>query len=112
LVSFLPLNLTDPDSLETVISHIDYTMQYGEDEEPKEVGLINLFQASLQPLWLCYSPMTWMRVTSRTWNKNLLMSDHIESSTLVARSLCKGFVVMGHAPTPTYISYLVLCDRL
>ena len=25
------------DSLETVVSHIDYTMQYGEDEEPKEV---------------------------------------------------------------------------
>ncbi|KAF9462573.1 GPN-loop GTPase [Collybia nuda] len=36
LVSFLPLNLSDPDSLETVVSHIDYTMQYGEDEEPKE----------------------------------------------------------------------------
>lgn len=36
LVSFLPLDLTNPDSLETVISHIDYTIQYGEDEEPKE----------------------------------------------------------------------------
>ncbi|PPR06581.1 hypothetical protein CVT24_001762 [Panaeolus cyanescens] len=36
LVSFLPLDLTNPDSLETVISHIDYAMQYGEDEEPKE----------------------------------------------------------------------------
>ncbi|KAJ7179925.1 GPN-loop GTPase [Mycena crocata] len=36
LVTFLPLDLTSPDSLETVISHIDYTMQYGEDEEPKE----------------------------------------------------------------------------
>jgi hypothetical protein len=36
LVSFLPLDLTSPDSLETVISHIDFTMQYGEDEEPKE----------------------------------------------------------------------------
>ncbi|KAF8627206.1 hypothetical protein AX15_004522 [Amanita polypyramis BW_CC] len=36
LVSFLPLDLTSTDSLETVISHIDYTMQYGEDEEPKE----------------------------------------------------------------------------
>ncbi|TFK75981.1 hypothetical protein BDN72DRAFT_831418 [Pluteus cervinus] len=36
LVSFLPLDLRSPDSLETVISHIDYTMQYGEDEEPKE----------------------------------------------------------------------------
>lgn len=37
LVSFLPLDLTVPDSIETVLSHIDYTMQYGEDEEPKEV---------------------------------------------------------------------------
>jgi len=36
LVSFLPLDLSDTDSLETVISHIDYTIQYGEDEEPKE----------------------------------------------------------------------------
>jgi hypothetical protein len=36
LVSFLPLDLSNPDSLETVISHIDYTMQYGEDEEPRE----------------------------------------------------------------------------
>ncbi|KAF5388302.1 hypothetical protein D9615_000349 [Tricholomella constricta] len=36
LVSFLPLDLTNSDSLETVISHVDYTMQYGEDEEPKE----------------------------------------------------------------------------
>ena len=39
LVSFLPLNLASTDSLETVISHIDYAMQYGEDEEPKEVSL-------------------------------------------------------------------------
>ena len=38
LVSFLPLDLTSPDSIEMVLSHIDYTMQYGEDEEPKEVG--------------------------------------------------------------------------
>ncbi|KAH9844068.1 GPN-loop GTPase [Rhodofomes roseus] len=36
LVSFMPLDLTNPDSIETVLSHIDYTMQYGEDEEPKE----------------------------------------------------------------------------
>lgn len=42
LVSFLPLDLTKPDSLETVVSHIDYTMQYGEDEEPKEVRSISL----------------------------------------------------------------------
>ncbi|KAA1466186.1 ATP-binding protein Fet5 [Dentipellis sp. KUC8613] len=36
LVSFLPLDLTNPDSIETVLSNIDFTMQYGEDEEPKE----------------------------------------------------------------------------
>jgi len=36
LVSFLPLDLTSTDSLETVVSHIDFVMQYGEDEEPKE----------------------------------------------------------------------------
>lgn len=36
LVSFLPLNLSSTDSLETVISHIDFVMQYGEDEEPRE----------------------------------------------------------------------------
>jgi len=36
LVSFLPLDLTSTDSLEAVLSHIDYAMQYGEDEEPVE----------------------------------------------------------------------------
>jgi hypothetical protein len=39
-VSFLPLDLTDPDSIENVLSHIDFTMQYGEDEEPREVGFL------------------------------------------------------------------------
>jgi hypothetical protein len=38
LVTFLPLDLTNPNSIENVLSHIDYSMQYGEDEEPKEVG--------------------------------------------------------------------------
>lgn len=36
LVTFLPLDLTDPNSVKNVLSHIDLTMQYGEDEEPKE----------------------------------------------------------------------------
>ncbi|ELU41748.1 ATP(GTP)-binding protein Fet5 [Rhizoctonia solani AG-1 IA] len=36
LVSFLPLNLSSTRSLDAVLSHIDYTMQYGEDEEPRE----------------------------------------------------------------------------
>ena len=39
LVSFLPLDLSSTESLEVVVSHIDFTMQYGEDEEPKEVRL-------------------------------------------------------------------------
>ena len=54
-MSFLPLDLTNPDSLETVVSHIDFTMQYGEDEEPKEVfrtphsGAYPLLIVSVQP---------------------------------------------------------------
>jgi len=36
LVQFLPLDLTNTDSLETVLSHIDHVVQFGEDEEPKE----------------------------------------------------------------------------
>jgi hypothetical protein len=35
IVSFLPLDITNEDSLTAVLSHIDHTMQYGEDEEPK-----------------------------------------------------------------------------
>jgi hypothetical protein len=38
LVSFHPLDLTSTESLEAILSHIDYSIQYGEDEEPKEVG--------------------------------------------------------------------------
>ncbi|KAI0285061.1 ATP-binding protein Fet5 [Russula aff. rugulosa BPL654] len=36
LVTFLPLDLTNPNSIQNVLGHIDYAMQYGEDEEPKE----------------------------------------------------------------------------
>jgi predicted transglutaminase-like cysteine proteinase len=35
IVSFLPLDVQDEDSVNTVLSHIDNMMQYGEDEEPK-----------------------------------------------------------------------------
>lgn len=35
LVSFLPLDVTQEDSVGAVLSHIDNAMQYGEDEEPK-----------------------------------------------------------------------------
>ena len=42
-MTFLPLDLTDPNSVKNVLSHIDLTMQYGEDEEPKEVGASLVF---------------------------------------------------------------------
>ena len=34
MVSFLPLDITDEDSISLVLSHIDHTIQYGEAEEP------------------------------------------------------------------------------
>ncbi len=53
-MSFLPLDLTDPESIETVISHIDFTMQYGEAEEPKEVRYFKFINN--EPLRLtCFS---------------------------------------------------------
>ncbi|KAL7314762.1 hypothetical protein PS15m_006291 [Mucor circinelloides] len=36
MVRFIPLNITDEDSVEYVLSHVDNSMQYGEDLEPKE----------------------------------------------------------------------------
>lgn len=34
-MSFLPLDVQDEDSVNTILSHIDNMMQYGEDEEPR-----------------------------------------------------------------------------
>ncbi|KAH8926883.1 GPN-loop GTPase 3 like protein [Atractiella rhizophila] len=36
MVNFLPLDASDEDSMELVLSHIDNVLQYGEHEEPKE----------------------------------------------------------------------------
>ncbi|CAG8476197.1 22955_t:CDS:2 [Gigaspora rosea] len=36
MVSFLPLNINDEDSITAVISHVDNALQFGEDQEPKE----------------------------------------------------------------------------
>jgi GTPase SAR1 family protein len=36
MVEFLPLNVTNEDSIATVLQHIDHAIQYGEDLEPKE----------------------------------------------------------------------------
>ncbi|KAJ3034096.1 ATP binding protein [Rhizophlyctis rosea] len=36
MVSFIPLNIKDEDSISLVLAHIDNAIQYGEDVEPKE----------------------------------------------------------------------------
>ncbi|CAG8521878.1 9782_t:CDS:10 [Diversispora eburnea] len=36
MVSFIPLNINNEDSITAVLSHIDNAIQYGEDQEPKE----------------------------------------------------------------------------
>ena len=36
MVQFLPLDVTDEESIGVVLSHIDNAIQYGEHEEPKE----------------------------------------------------------------------------
>ncbi|KAJ1558483.1 GPN-loop GTPase 3 [Nowakowskiella sp. JEL0078] len=38
LVNFLPLNIKDEESIELILSHIDNSIQYGEDIEPKELN--------------------------------------------------------------------------
>mmetsp|Transcript_22029 Transcript_22029/g.39069 ORF Transcript_22029/g.39069 Transcript_22029/m.39069 type:complete len:272 (+) Transcript_22029:18-833(+) len=37
LTSYLPLDLTEKESLEVVLAHIDHAMQYGEGLEPKDI---------------------------------------------------------------------------
>lgn len=36
MVTFLPLDITDEESVELILSHVDNAIQYGEDLEPKE----------------------------------------------------------------------------
>jgi len=36
MVTFLPLNISDEDSISVLLQQVDNAMQYGEDEEPKE----------------------------------------------------------------------------
>ena len=36
MVAFLPLNVTDEDSITAILSHVDNAIQFGEDQEPKE----------------------------------------------------------------------------
>lgn len=37
LVSFVPLNIKEEESIELVLAHVDHAIQYGEDMEPKEL---------------------------------------------------------------------------
>lgn len=36
MVTFVPLNINDEDSISICLQQVDNAMQYGEDEEPKE----------------------------------------------------------------------------
>ena len=54
-MTFLPLDLTNPNSIQNVLSHIDHAMQYGEDEEPKEVGCL----AGPLPFSCDFCPASW-----------------------------------------------------
>ena len=56
LVSFLPLDATNEDSVNTVLSHIDNMMQYGEDEEPKVRAPLPLMTAKRSLLELDHGP--------------------------------------------------------
>eukprot|EP01130_Rhizamoeba_saxonica_P011347 TRINITY_DN4716_c0_g1_i1.p1 TRINITY_DN4716_c0_g1~~TRINITY_DN4716_c0_g1_i1.p1 ORF type:complete len:250 (-),score=56.53 TRINITY_DN4716_c0_g1_i1:22-771(-) len=37
MVTFLPLNVQDEESITNIMSHVDFSMQYGEDLEPKDL---------------------------------------------------------------------------
>jgi hypothetical protein len=37
MISFVPLDITDEESLDTVMYHTDHAIQYGEDLEPQDV---------------------------------------------------------------------------
>jgi len=47
MVQFLPLDVTDEDSVGVVLSHIDNAIQYGENEEPKEPKDVSISSISL-----------------------------------------------------------------
>eukprot|EP01127_Copromyxa_protea_P010090 TRINITY_DN2429_c0_g1_i1.p1 TRINITY_DN2429_c0_g1~~TRINITY_DN2429_c0_g1_i1.p1 ORF type:complete len:273 (+),score=39.24 TRINITY_DN2429_c0_g1_i1:30-848(+) len=38
MVGFLPLDISDEDSIALVLQHVDHCIQFGEDEEPKDPG--------------------------------------------------------------------------
>jgi hypothetical protein len=58
MVQFLPLDVTDEDSVGVVLSHLDNAIQYGEHEEPKEPADVRFspFLPSLQHSACCPKP--------------------------------------------------------
>ena len=46
MVSFVPLNIKDEDSLEHVLATVDHAIQYGEDVEVKETDFEDMYNAS------------------------------------------------------------------
>lgn len=48
MVQFLPLDVTDEDSVGVVLSHLDNAIQYGEHEEPKEPADVS-FRRGMSP---------------------------------------------------------------
>jgi hypothetical protein len=67
LVAFIPLDLTSTDSLEYLLSSIDFSIQYGEDEEPKEVSSHPTRRRTISHLYLP-SHRSWTRgISWRRW---------------------------------------------
>ena len=56
MVSFVPMNINDEESVELVLSHVDNAIQFGEDEEPKEprVGCFFILLCDFEPLILIF----------------------------------------------------------
>ena len=60
MVSFIPLNITDEDSVEYVLSTIDNAIQYGEDLEPKVKRKTSCYTVSLFLMcMISRNPMIW-----------------------------------------------------
>jgi hypothetical protein len=38
MVGFLPLNINDEDSIDLILKNVDRCLNWGEDEEPKDPG--------------------------------------------------------------------------
>lgn len=100
-MTFLPLDLTNPNSIENVLSHIDYAMQYGEDEEPKEVGaslVCTPFPATLPGLM---GGQPWIAFHS-------IMEQYVKLTASPSIHFLVGFITAILIAPPTHPSLLTL----